>query len=541
MSDSNPRPPVGYDLLRQADLNKTTAFSDEERERLRLRGLLPPQVDTLDVQIQRVLGNLRRKDNDIEKYIFLSSLLGRNQRLFFRVVIDHFEEMLPLIYTPTVGQACKEFAHIFREPKGFYVTPQDRGRIRRILDNWPESDVRVVVVTDGERILGLGDLGANGMGIPVGKLALYTACAGIHPRYCLPVMFDVGTNNEELLGDPLYLGLRDRRVTGAGYDDLFDEFVEAIQDAFPDALIQFEDFLTPNAYALLKRYRDKILCFNDDIQGTASVALAGIYASTRISGTPFEDLRILYLGAGSAATGIADLTTLAFRERGLSEAEARGRQWFVNSRGLVVKSRTDLREHNLPYAHDREATDFIGAIRALKPHVLIGATGRNGAFTEQALRLMAELHDRPVVFALSNPTERAECTAEEAYEWTAGKVLFASGSPFPPVRYGGKTFRVGQGNNVYVFPGVGLGAHVCRATRITEEMFLVAAHTIADQVSKEDLDAGALYSPIAHIRDLSRSVAAAVARQAYEQGLAREPQPPDLEQAIANEMYDPRY
>ncbi len=536
-----PSPPQGLDVLSDPGLNKSTGFTLEEREHYGLRGLLPATVCSQDVQIDRVLQNLRRKHADIERYIFLLALLGRNERLFYRALIDHIEELMPLVYTPTVGQACKEYAHIFRQPRGFYVTPQDRGHVRRMLDNWPEDDVRVVVVTDGERILGLGDLGANGMGIPVGKLSLYTACAGIHPEHCLPVTLDVGTNNDELLSDPLYLGVRDRRLGGKGYLELVDEFVMAIQDKYPDALIQFEDFLTPNAYRLLNLYRDQALCFNDDIQGTAAVALAGVYASTRVSGLDFADLRIMFLGAGSAATGIADLMVHAFVETGLSEQEARERLWFVDIHGLVVKERNELFEHNLPYAHDHPGASFADAIRSIEPHVLIGATGHPGTFTQEVVELMAMLNERPTLFALSNPTSKAECTAEQAYEWSEGRAIFASGSPFGSVTLGAQTFRPGQGNNAYVFPGIGLGVVAARATQVTEPMFLAAARTLADLVDEDDLSAGAVYPPLTEIRDVSLDIAVAVAEVAHAAGLTKADRPADLRDSIRASMYDPRY
>jgi len=437
----------GFDLLFHPSTNKSTAFTLEERQRLGLRGLLPAQVSTMERQKERVLENIRRKAYDIERYIALQALQNRNERLFYRTLIDHIDELMPIVYTPTVGQACKEFAHIFRQPRGFYVTPSDRGEIRQMLDNWPEPDVRVVVMTDGERILGLGDLGANGMGIPIGKLALYTACAGIAPEHCLPVMLDVGTNNEELLADPLYLGVHERRVQGAVYDDLVDELLSALQDNWPGALIQFEDFLTPNAYRLLRRYRDRIFCFNDDIQGTAAVALAGVYTSTRISRVRFEDLRIMFLGAGSAATGIADLTVEAFVAAGLPREEAVKRLAFVDVHGLLVDSRTDLQEHNLPYAIDGPEMGFTEALRSVRPHILIGATGAPGTFTREVIETMAELNDRPAIFALSNPTSRAECTAEQAYTWSAGRAVFTSRSPFASVDFQGQRYQPGQGNN----------------------------------------------------------------------------------------------
>ncbi|NNE64711.1 MAG: NAD-dependent malic enzyme, partial [Gammaproteobacteria bacterium] len=417
----------GYDILHNASTNKSTAFTYEERDALGLRGLLPYAVSSLTTQENRSIKNMRRKTDDIEKYIYLVGLQERNERLFYRLVIDNIDEIMPLIYTPTVGQACREFAHIFRNTRGFYITPEDKGRIRQILDNWPQDDVRVIVVTDGQRILGLGDLGANGMGIPIGKLALYVAGAGINPGQCLPVMLDVGTDNEEFLHDPLYLGYPYHRLQGQDYLDIVDEFIQAVQSKYPKALVQFEDFLTPNAFKLLDIYRDKILCFNDDIQGTAAVTLAGIYASTRITSLDFSDLRIMFLGAGSAATGIGDLIVSAFMANGLSEKEARRNLWFVNSRGLVVKSTENLTSHIAGYAHDHPAMDFMSAINDIKPHILIGATGRPNTFTEEVIKTMTRLNPTPTIFALSNPTSQAECTAEQAYRWSEGRAIFASG------------------------------------------------------------------------------------------------------------------
>ena len=530
-----------FELLHHNSLNKSTAFSREEREAFGLRGLLPYAVSNQDVQIQRIMENLRRKDTDIEKYILLSSLQDRNERLFFRLVVEHIEQIMPIIYTPTVGQACKEFSHIFRHTQGFYISPEDQGQISTIMKNWPKKDVRVIVVTDGQRILGLGDLGANGMGIPIGKLALYCACAGIHPDQCMPVMLDVGTNNEELLKDPLYIGYPHHRLDDGAYDQLVDEFVMAVQERFPDALIQFEDFLTPNAYGLLNRYKDKVLCFNDDIQGTAAVVLAGLYASTRITGRPYKDLKIMFLGAGSAGTGIADLLVRAFEAEGLSTKEAYERLWFVDGTGLVVKSRKDLAEHKVPYAHDVEFLDFHDAIEFVQPHILIGATAKGGSFTKDAIELMSAFNERPVVFALSNPTDKAECTAEQAYEWSKGKAVFASGSPFKAVSMFGKVFKPGQGNNAYIFPGVGLGAIISKATVIKDEIFLTAAKTLAHVVSQEDIDRGSLYPPLRDIRRISWEIATAVAEQVFAEGLARTSRPADLKKVVKDYMYDPRY
>ncbi|MGH2570351.1 MAG: NAD-dependent malic enzyme, partial [bacterium] len=507
---------------------------------LGLTGLLPYTVASQEQMVERVMESLRRQPRDIDRYMSLSSLQERNERLFYRVVVDHIEEILPLIYTPTVGEACKEFSHIAREPKGFFITPGDRGRIRQILGNWPWQDIRVIVVTDGQRILGLGDLGANGMGIPIGKLALYTACAGIPPRHCLPVLLDVGTNNEELLSDPQYLGYPHHRLEEPMYLDLVDEFVDAVQERFPNALIQFEDFLTPNAFGLLKKYRDRVLCFNDDIQGTAAVALAGVLASTRITRRKLSDLRIMFLGAGSAATGIADLIVEACQENGLTREDARKRLWFVDIHGLVVASRSDLMEHNAPYAHDHRPLSFVSAIDAIKPHVLIGATGAPGTFTREVIEHMCAVNERPVIFALSNPTSKAECTAEQAYTWSKGRAVFASGSPFPPFTYQGKEFRTGQGNNAYVFPGIGLGAVTSGARHVPDEFFLCAARVLAELVEEDAIRHGALYPPLAQLRNISLAVAVSVAEKAHELGLARHERPQDSRKSIAEYMYDPR-
>jgi malate dehydrogenase (oxaloacetate-decarboxylating)(NADP+) len=523
------------ELLRDKRHYRSLAFTREEREALGLRGLLPYPVVDQGQLVERVMLSLRKLDDNLDRYMMLSALQERNERLFYRTVIDHIEELLPVIYTPTVGQACKEFSHITREPKGFFITPEDRGQIASILGNWPEQDIHVIVVTDGQRILGLGDLGANGMGIPVGKLALYTACAGIPPRHCLPVMLDVGTNDPGLLADPLYLGYPHRRLEGEDYFTLVEEFVMAVQQRFPDALIQFEDFLTPNAYALLNAYRDKVLCFNDDIQGTAAVALAGVLASSRITGNAFKDARVMFLGAGSAATGIADLMVVALMDEGLDRDEARKRLWFVDVKGLVVKGRDDLLPHSLPYAHEHAPLSFPDAIAALRPHVLIGATGAPGTFTREVIERMSAINARPVIFALSNPTSKAECTAEQAYAWSKGKAVFSSGSPFGECRYEGQVFRPGQGNNAYVFPGIGLGAVAARARRIPEAFFLTAARTLASLVSDEDLAAGSLYPRLRDIRQVSLAIATKVAEEARALGLTRGASPLDIEGYI----YDP--
>lgn len=532
----------GVDLLHDPLLNKGTAFTDHERTVLGLRGLLPPRILTQADQITRVLESIRRKPTDLEKYIYLISLQERNEALFYRVVMDHLDEMMPIIYTPTVGQACQRWAHIFRRSRGLYITAVDRGRIAQLLRNWPYPDVRMIVVTDGERILGLGDLGANGMGIPVGKLSLYTACAGIHPAQCLPIMLDVGTNTQSLLDDPLYIGTPMSRLRGEKYDELVEELVNSVQQMFPQACLQFEDFGNANAFALLHRYQDRVCCFNDDIQGTASVTLAGLYSAARLSSTALKDMRILFYGAGEAGIGIGDLIVEALKAEGVGEPAARRQCWFFDSKGLVVKSRSDLVEHKRRFAHDHAPTqDLTAAIENLKPHALVGVSGMAGAFTEPAVRAMGRLNRRPVVFALSNPTSKAECTAEQAYGWTDGRAIFASGSPFAPVTLDGHTHVPGQGNNAYIFPGVGLGVIASQATRVTDEMFLAAARTLAAHATDADLALGRVYPELGRIREVSAAIALAVAEIAFARGLTRQIRPADLPALIREHMYQPDY
>lgn len=538
---TQPEMPTGLALLHDPLYNKGTAFTEAERDALDLRGLLPAHVHTQEEQAVRVLNNLRKIADPLEKFVALNALHDRNESLFFRVLCDNIDEMQPLVYTPTVGLACQKFGHVFQRPRGLFIGANDRGRIAQVLCNWPYT-AGIIVVTDGERILGLGDLGANGMGIPVGKLSLYTACAGIRPDLCLPVMLDVGTNNGELLNDPFYVGLRQRRITGAAYDELVDEFITAAREVFPGVLIQFEDFANHNAFRLLRKYRDKVCTFNDDIQGTAAVALAGIFSALRVTGQPLTEQTILFLGAGEAATGIADLVTSAMVTQGLSEKAARERCWLVDSRGLVVKSRTDLVEHKLTYAHDHVAVgDFLTAIKTLKPTAIIGVAAVGGTFTQEVLETMAAINERPIVFALSNPTSQAECTAEEAYRWTNGRALFACGSPFDPVQFNGRTYVPRQGNNSYIFPGVGLGAIASRARHITDDMFMTAAHTLAHLVSEADLEQGSLYPALPRIREVSAHIGTAVANTAFKNGLADRPKPDDVFEDVQSQMYNPRY
>ena len=533
---------AGMALLQDPTLNKGTAFTEAERDLLGLTGLLPPHVSTQALQLARVLENFRRKPDDLERFINLAALHDRNETLFFRMVVDHPDEMMPVIYTPTVGLACQQFGHIFQRPRGLFISAKDRGRVADILRNWPHRDVAIIVVTDGERILGLGDLGANGMGIPVGKLALYTACAGVPPSKCLPVLLDVGTNNEALRRDPLYIGLDQPRVTEDVYDSLVEEFIVATQEVFPGVVVQFEDFANHNAFRLLERYRDRIPTFNDDIQGTAAVALSGLLSALRVTGGTLAQQTLLFQGAGEAATGIADLAVAAMVAQGVPEADARRRCWLVDSKGLVVKSRTDLAHHKQRYAHEHAPVrDLLTAVKALKPTAIIGVAAVGGAFTPDVLAAMAAINERPIVFALSNPTSKSECTAEEAYAATNGRALFASGSPFPAATFGGRTYVPRQGNNSYIFPGVGMGAIVCRARRITDEMFLVAAQTLAAQVTDGDLAQGSLYPPLKAIRGVSAHIATAVAGVAYRHGLAGTPEPPDILAAVKQAMYEPDY
>ncbi|HEY1309522.1 MAG TPA: NAD-dependent malic enzyme [Pseudolabrys sp.] len=531
----------GMALLRDPVFNKGTGFTEQERDELGLRGLLPAHLLSMKAQAERVMTNLRSLPDDLAKYVALNALHDRNEALYFRIVVDNIDEIQPIIYTPTVGVACQRFGHIFQRPRGLFISANDRGRIPELLRNWPYP-AKLIVVTDGERILGLGDLGANGMGIPVGKLSLYAACAGIQPTHCLPVMLDVGTNNETLLNDPYYIGLRQKRLTGAAYGSFVDEFIIAARTAFPGVLIQFEDFANHQAFHLLHKYRDKICTFNDDIQGTASVALAGLFSALRVTRGKLADQKVLFLGAGEAATGIADLIVSAIMAQGVTQAEARLRTWLVDSHGLVVKGRENLNASKLNYAHDHPPIgDFLTAIRTLKPTAIIGVAAVGGTFTPEVLKTMAEINDRPIIFALSNPTSKAECSAEDAYRHTGGRALFACGSPYGPVELNGKTFVPRQGNNSYIFPGVGLGVITSGARLVTDEMFMAAAHTLADLVSETDIAQGSLYPALPRIREVSAHIAAAVAAVAYKRGIASGQAPKDLLAFVRSQMYDPRY
>ena len=539
---TKPEFPTGSDLLRDPVLNKGTAFTPEERRALRLEGLLPPHVSTIEQQEERILENFRKQPNDLAKYVLLLALQDRNETLYYRTVMNNVEEMMPIVYTPTVGQACQEFGNIFRRPRGIYLNRYDRGRMVSVLQNWPQKDVRIIVVTDGERILGLGDLGASGMGIPVGKLALYSVCAGVDPTQTLPVTLDVGTNNEDFLEASLYLGLKERRLRGQEYDNLIEEFVLAVNEVFPHALIQFEDFANVNAFPLLDRYRNRTASFNDDIQGTAAVTLAGLLSARRISGGALKDQRIVFLGAGEAGIGVADLIVSALANEGIPEDVAKKNFWFLDSKGLMTKSRADLQGRKLRYAQEMEFTsDLAEVVRRVRPTAIIGVSGKPKMFTREVLQIMAEVNARPIVFSLSNPTSKTECTAEEAYSWTDGRAIFASGSPFAPVNFKGKTFESGQGNNAYIFPGIGMGAIVFGVKRITDDMFFAAAETLAGLVSESDLRRGSIYPPLTSIREVSAHIAAAMGEIAYEKGLATVPRPANLLEFVRAAQYQPVY
>ncbi|UCH10924.1 MAG: NAD-dependent malic enzyme [Fidelibacterota bacterium] len=533
----------GVDLLNNPRLNKGTAFTAEERDGLGLRGLLPPKYIMIEEQLEIVSENYGYKKTDLDKFIYLIGLLDRNETLFYRLLVENLEELMPIVYTPTVGLACQKYSRIFRRPRGLCISLRDRGRVDELLSNWPYQDIRITVVTDGERILGLGDLGLNGMGIPVGKLNLYVAAAGIDPSKTLPVCLDVGTNNEELREDPLYLGLNQPRERGPAYDELVDEFIQTVRTRWPYCTIQFEDFGNKNAFRLLEKYRDTVPVLNDDIQGTGAVTLAGLLGALRITKQSLADQRIVFLGAGEAGIGIAEAIMTGLCEEGLTEEEAKQRFWHVDSKGLVTHARPgELEPHKLLFARNEPPVGTLGGVvENVHPTILLGVSGQPGLFNQMVVRTMSRHVERPIIFALSNPTSKAECTAEQAYSWSDGQAIFASGSPFDPVTINGRFFRPGQGNNAYIFPGVGLGVIMSGAKRITNSMFHQAAKALAKAVPDSLLKEVSVYPRQSDIKKVSVDIAVAVAREVYSLGLNGEPEPDDLEAHIQDWTWKPEY
>src|SRR5882762_3237197 len=532
----------GVALLNDPVRNKGTAFTPDERKRLGLEGLLPAPTDTLDRQVERVLGHLDGKPNDLERYIYLIGLLDRNETLFYRTVMSDPARFMPIVYDPTVADACLAFGHIYRRARGMYITRDMKGRIAEVLRNWPPRDVRFICVSTGGRILGLGDIGANGMGIPIGKLQLYTACAAVPPDCMLPILLDIGTTNAPLRADPLYLGLRQPPPPDGELDALTDEFVTAVQEVFPGCCIHFEDWKGTDAIRMLKRYGDKVLCYNDDIQGTASVTLAGLTTALQIIDKPLTEQRILFLGAGSAGIGIANLIVSAMQMKGLSQEAARGRVSLFDIDGLLEPSRAGLSAEQKVYAHKAApSTDLAATIERLKPTVLIGVSTHGGAFNQRVVEAMSRLNERPIIFALSNPTDKAECSAEEAYTWSKGKALYAAGVQFPDVTLNGQTFHPGQANNFYIFPAVGLATYAARPRRLTDACFIVAAQASADQVGPDLRAKGMLFPSQADILETEVTTATRVAEFMFDQGLAQAARPKDIRAWIEGQLYNPQY
>ena len=532
----------GADLLHDPALNKSTAFTEDERQALGLVGLVPDKTETEDLQLQRVLLQLSHKTSDMDRYIYLVNLLDHDETLFYRTLMSDPARFLPIVYDPTIGDACLKFGHIFRGPRGMYLSIKRRGHVKEILRNWPEKDVRFICVTDGGRILGLGDLGANGMGIPIGKLQLYTAAAAVPPQILMPMYLDAGTNNEQYLADPLYLGLREHRPSK---DDLFsfvDEFMEAVQEVFPKCCVHFEDWTGVDAMHLLERYRDKYCVYNDDVQGTAGITLAGMINATKLKGTQLKDEKYLFLGAGSAGIGLANLLCSALVDQGMTLSDAQARVHMFDVNGLLEPSRTDLVDFQLPYAHPHAPTrDFVAAIESIKPTTIIGVSTIGGAFTQPVIEAMTRLNERPVILPLSNPTSCAECTPEQAYTWSGGKAIYAAGVPFAPVHINGKTYLSGQANNFYIFPAVAMAIYATQAKRVSDEMFIEAAKAVADQVTPELLAQGLLYPLQANILETEIKTAARVAKLVFDSGLATVERPADMEALIRQHVYTPTY
>lgn len=532
----------GIELLHNPSLNKSTAYTEAERQALGLVGLVPDVTESEDLQLRRVMQQLGHKNTDLERYIYLMNLLDHDETLFYRTIMSDPARFLPIVYDPTIGEACLKFGHIFRGPRGMYLSIARRGHVKEILQNWPVKDVRVICVTDGGRILGLGDLGANGMGIPIGKLQLYTATAGVPPTGLLPIYLDAGTNNQQYLNDPLYLGLRKTRPSTEELYSFVDEFVEAVQEVFPLCCIHFEDWTGVDAVHLLERYRDKVSCYNDDVQGTAGITLAGMINATKLKETQLKDEKYLFLGAGSAAIGLANLLCTALVAQGMTLKDAQSRVYMFDINGLLEPTRTDLVDFQKPYAHPHPPTrDFVAAIESIKPTTIIGVSTVGGAFTQKVVETMSRLNERPVILALSNPTEHAECTPEQAYTWSKGKVIYAAGVQFPPVHFNGQTFLPGQANNFYIFPAVGLAIYATQAKRVSDEMFIEAAAAVADQVPEELLKQGLIYPLQSNILETEIKTAVRVAKLVFDSGLARVDRPADIEAFIRQHVYKPEY
>jgi malate dehydrogenase (oxaloacetate-decarboxylating)(NADP+) len=532
----------GMELLQDPSLNKSTAFSEVEKQALGIVGLVPDVTETQDLQLSRVMMQLAHKSTYLDRYIYLVNLLDHNEVLFYRTVMSDPARFLPIVYDPTIGEACLKFGHIYRQARGMYLSMTRRGRIKEILKNWPQNDVRFICVTDGGRILGLGDLGANDAGIPIGKLQLYTACAGVPPQYLLPMYLDAGTNNEQYLHDPLYLGMRKARPSTDELFSFVDEFVEAVQDAFPKCCIHFEDWTGTDAVHLLQRYRDKYCVYNDDVQGTAGITLAGMINATKLKVTKLKDEKYLFLGAGSAGIGLAGLLCSALVAQGMTLKDAQSRVYMFDVNGLLESTRKDLVDFQKPYAHQHAPTrDFVAAIESIKPTTIIGVSTIGGAFTQKVVESMSRINKRPVVLALSNPTEHAECTAEQAYTWSKGKAIYAAGVQFPPVHYNGQTFVPGQANNFYIFPAVGMAIFATQAKRVTDEMFIEAGQAVADQVPPALLNQGLLYPLQADILETEVQTAARVAKLVFDSGLARVERPADMVSFIRRHVYKPEY
>ncbi|WP_462171673.1 NAD-dependent malic enzyme [Pseudoalteromonas xiamenensis] len=544
-------PYSGPNLLETPLLNKGSAFTQRERETFNLAGLLPPRYETIEEQVERCYQQYRSFEDNLNKHIYLRAIQDNNETLYYRLVRDHLEEMMPIIYTPTVGDACESFSDIYRSSRGLFISYEDRHHIDDILRNATKNKVKVIVVTDGERILGLGDQGIGGMGIPIGKLSLYTACGGISPAYTLPVMLDVGTNNEKLLNDPMYMGARHKRISQEEYDEFLDIFIKAVKRRWPSVLLQFEDFAQPNAMPLLKRYRDEICCFNDDIQGTAAVTVGSLLAACRVKGAKLSEQKVVFVGAGSAGCGIAEQIIAQMVSEGVSDEQARSQIYMVDRFGLLTEGMEDLRDFQAAlmqkknvigdWSYSGEFASLLDVMHCAKPDILIGVSGQPGLFTEQVIRAMANGCEQPIIFPLSNPSRQVEAHPKDVVEWTDGKAIVATGSPFGAVEWNGKTHTIPQCNNSYIFPGIGLGVIAAKASKVTESMLMVASETLAASSPLANKGSGSLLPPLTEVESLSREIAFAVAKKAMEEGVALEMEDDAIHHAIKKNYWLPEY